>query len=65
MPQAIHIDGQLSCSGCGQPIYANGDGVWFGADGEAMCVACGDATLTPEPRRWNPDKGCWEIGETA
>ncbi len=61
MPTVLRIDGsQRSCSGCDQPVYANGEGTWFGPGGEIMCPACGDGKLTAEPRRWNPDKGCWE-----
>lgn len=52
-----------ACSKCGQPVYVNGEGTWFGPDGELMCPACGDRHITRPPRRWNPEKGCWELDQ--
>jgi hypothetical protein len=48
------------CAGCDKPVYANGEGVWFGPDDRPMCSTCGDAKLTVSPKRWDFDKGCWE-----
>lgn len=48
------------CSVCGQPVYVNGEGTWFGPDGELMCANCGPSKVTLPERVWDPEKGCWK-----
>jgi len=49
-----------TCSSCGMPAYANGEGTWFGPDGKLMCPSCAEGKITPGYKlRWDSDKGTW------
>lgn len=51
-----------ACSGCGRPVYFNGEGAWFGPGDRVMCSSCGPAEIEPAGgHTWNPEKGCWEV----